>query len=86
MKFLCSFAGASRSLRLLLLFAGPISLQAGSALSFDGVNDYVTFGSAPALNASAFTIETWFKRQGNGVSTSTPVSVIATMSQCRIPP
>jgi hypothetical protein len=33
--------------------------------------DIVTFGAAPALGASTFTIETWFKRNGGGVATST---------------
>ena len=32
---------------------------------------YVTFGAAPGLDAATFTIETWFKRDGAGVSTST---------------
>jgi hypothetical protein len=45
--------------------------QAGTALSFDGVNDYVTFGAAPSLNAATFTVETWFKYNGPGLSTST---------------
>ena len=57
-------------LAVLLLSAPPV-VNAGSALSFDGTNDYVTFGPAPALNAAAFTVETWFKRQGSGISTST---------------
>ena len=33
--------------------------------------DYVTFGAAPALGASKFTVETWFRREATGVSTST---------------
>src|SRR5207249_11906825 len=45
--------------------------SAGSALDFDGSNDYVTFGPAPGLGTANFTIETWFKREGTGVSTST---------------
>ena len=44
---------------------------AGTGLQLDGVNDYVTFGAAPGLNASTFTIETWFKRTGTGVGTAT---------------
>ncbi|MDQ6859879.1 MAG: metallophosphoesterase [Verrucomicrobiota bacterium] len=57
---------------LIALFAGmSAAVQAGSGLAFDGVNDYVTFGSAPSLGTAKFTIETWFKRQGVGVSTST---------------
>src|ERR1051325_8816975 len=35
------------------------------------IADYATFGPAPALGATNFTIETWFRRDGAGVSTST---------------
>ena len=45
-----------------------------SAVRFDGVNDYVTFGPAAGaaeLGATMFTLETWFKREGPGVATST---------------
>ncbi|MBK7513899.1 MAG: LamG domain-containing protein [Chloracidobacterium sp.] len=47
-----------------------------TALQFDGVNDYVTFGSAagtaaPGLGVQVFTVETWFKRTGAGVTTTT---------------
>src|SRR6185436_12382336 len=41
---------------------------------FDGVNDYVTFGPAAGvtkLGATVFTLETWFKREGPGIATST---------------
>jgi hypothetical protein len=47
-------------------------------LSFDGVNDYVTFGAAPGLDAPAFTIETWFKWTGGGVTTSTGTNGLQT--------
>jgi len=51
---------------------GPAgAVPAGTALDFDGSNDYVTFGSAPGLGVSTFTIETWFKREGTGATTST---------------
>ncbi len=40
-------------------------------LDFDGVNDYVTFGDAPALGLAQFTLETWFRRDGTGATTST---------------
>src|SRR5215216_64077 len=43
----------------------------GSALQFDGTNDYVTFGSASGLGVTSFTVETWFKRTGTGAGTST---------------
>ncbi len=41
------------------------------ALQFDGVDDRVTFGAAPQLGASTFTLELWFMRTGAGVATST---------------
>src|SRR5206468_8301455 len=47
---------------------GPV---AGTALDFDGSNDFVTFGQASGLGTATFTIETWFKGEGTGVSTST---------------
>ena len=43
---------------------------ASLALQFDGVDDYVTFGSAPGLGVSAVTLEAWVKRTGTGVSSS----------------
>jgi len=37
-----------------------------------GNNDYVTFGAAAStLGAAKFTVETWFRREGTGVTTST---------------
>ena len=41
------------------------------ALDFNGSNQYVTFGDAAALDLATFTIETWFKREGTGVTVST---------------
>lgn len=43
-----------------------------TALSFDGVDDHVTFGAAPALNVGqtgdpGFTLECWFNQEGPGV-------------------
>ncbi len=40
-------------------------------LDFDGTNDYVTFGDNATLGLSQFTLETWFRRDGTGVSTGT---------------
>lgn len=37
----------------------------------DGSNDYLTFGAAPGLGAAAFTLETWFRKLGAGVTTGT---------------
>ena len=42
-----------------------------TAVSFNGTNQYVTFGPAPGLGASTLTLEAWFKRAGAGVATST---------------
>ncbi len=53
----------------LLLVCAALPVQA--ALRFDGVNDHVTFGVAPALGTTNFTIECWFKREGSGAATST---------------
>src|SRR4030095_1375154 len=47
------------------------TFAANYGLSFDGANDYVTFGAAPTLGSGTFTLETWFKRTGAGISTST---------------
>lgn len=38
-----------------------------SALDFDGLNDYVSFGAAPALGLANFTLEAWIKIEGPGV-------------------
>src|SRR4029078_2452553 len=48
-----------------------------AAIQFDGVNDYVTFGVAPALAVTNFTVETWFKRTGPGVGVTTGTGGIA---------
>src|SRR2546428_5636008 len=41
-------------------------------------NDYVSMGAAPGLNSATFTIETWFKKDGVGVTTSTGTGGLAT--------
>jgi hypothetical protein len=63
---------------LLTCFAALVALvgftpaaQAQTGIRFDGVNDHVTFGAAPALGSATFTIETWFRREGVGVTTTT---------------
>jgi VCBS repeat-containing protein len=50
---------------------------ANMALQFDGVSKRVTFGAAPGLGASTFTIETWFKREGAGLTVSTGTGGLA---------
>jgi hypothetical protein len=50
-----------------------------AALSFDGVDDFVTFGPAPGLGAAQFTVETWFERTGTGVGNTTGSNGIASL-------
>src|SRR6266542_3458792 len=61
----------------LLIQQGGRADTAGTALQFNGSNQYVTFGAAPGLGAATFTLETWFKRTGAGVGTSTGSGGIA---------
>lgn len=66
---------------LIMLFSLPginpaKAAPAGTALQFNGTSQYVTFGTsqglaAPGLGVQTFTIETWFKRTGAGITTST---------------
>ncbi len=71
-KTFVTYTGVSRlaALATLLATASP-AFSANYSLSFDGVNDYATFGQASALGASNFTVECWFMRTGAGVSVST---------------
>src|SRR5262245_57477833 len=48
-----------------------LPLSAESALRLGGTNGYVTFGDAAALKLTQWTVETWFRRDGTGASTST---------------
>ena len=51
---------------------GPPPVPVDNALRFDGTNDHVTFGQATnTLGADEFTLETWFRRSGDGVGTGT---------------
>src|SRR5512132_918905 len=56
-----------------LVLGGATAAAPDNALQLDGVNDYVTFGSAAgSLGASQFTLEAWFMRAGaSGVSVGT---------------
>src|SRR5438045_5518522 len=47
------------------------NIFAQTALTFNGSTNYVAMGAAPGLNSTSFTVEAWFKKEGNGVSTST---------------
>src|ERR1041385_4828540 len=49
------------------LFSTPV----GYAVRFDGLDDRVTFGPAPALGVTTFTLETWFRRDGPGSTATT---------------
>jgi hypothetical protein len=44
-----------------------------SALSFDGVDDHVSMGRAPALGLATFTVEAWVRREGEGRTMGTGV-------------
>ncbi|PYR69577.1 MAG: hypothetical protein DMF88_05635 [Acidobacteria bacterium] len=48
-----------------------LSAPVGYALRFDGLDDRVTFGAAPALGVTTFTLETWFRRDGPGATATT---------------
>src|SRR5882672_822306 len=51
----------------LRLFSAP----EGFAVRFDGLDDRVTFGPAPSLGVTTFTLETWFRRDGPGATATT---------------
>ena len=55
----------------------PPAVAAGQAVLLNGTSQYVTFGAAPALNASNLTVELWFRRTGAGTGTSTGTGGIA---------
>ncbi len=52
-----------------LLLSSPL-LRAESALYFDGVDDHVTMGDAPGLGLDVFTLECWFRWDGEGSDTA----------------
>ncbi|MBP8000546.1 MAG: hypothetical protein KA314_12365 [Chloroflexi bacterium] len=62
---------------LVLAFGGQVVSLAAAAptaatgLQLNGTNQYVTFGPAPGLGSTTFTLELWFRRTGPGVTTST---------------
>ncbi len=41
------------------------------AFKFNGTSQYATFGTAAGLGAANFTLETWIKKTGTGITTST---------------
>lgn len=44
----------------------PYSYAGNSAMSFDGLNDYINCGSSPALDLATFTLEAWIKPETVG--------------------
>jgi hypothetical protein len=46
-------------------------LENNHAITFGGTDAYIAFGDPAALHLSHFTLECWFRRDGNGVTTST---------------
>jgi hypothetical protein len=57
------------------LYEGPqcatLPAETNNGLDLGGSNAYVAFGRAPGLGAGVFTLECWFRRDGDGVGTST---------------
>ncbi len=62
---------AIRTIALLISVASALHARAETALFFDGVNDFITFGPAPTLGVSNFTVEIRFNRLGTGQTAST---------------
>ena len=65
----------------LLGLAMPSPARAQSALQFNGIaGSYVEFNTGlPSLGVANFTVETWFKRLGTGVTTSTGTGGVAAL-------
>jgi len=57
--------------RALVAAALIVPAAAFGALSFNGTNQYVSFGTARSLGSPTFTLETWFNWKGGGVATTT---------------
>ena len=53
-----------------------VQAEGQSALDFSGVDAYVTFGNPAKLHLPTFTVEAWFRRDGNGLTTTTGTSGI----------
>ena len=51
--------------------ASAVAPAVNRGLQLDGSSQYVTFGAAPGLDASSFTIELWFYQTAAGAPTST---------------
>ena len=62
---------------MIVTSATPVQAASGGALAFNGSSQYVTFGAAPELNTTRFTLEAWVDWTGGGVGTSTGYGGIA---------
>lgn len=49
----------------------PVAARGNGGLELGGTNAYVSFGPAPSLGLSQFTLEAWFRRDGDGRTTRT---------------
>jgi len=59
---------------LLIVFMVAIcneGVAQNNAISFNGTDDYITFGNDSNLHLDAYTVECWFMRTGTGVATNT---------------
>src|SRR5215210_3049820 len=68
---------AAAAAALLVLTGSSGAVSSPTALQLNGSSQYVTFGAAPGLGATQFTLETWFKRTGAGAGTSTGTGGLA---------
>lgn len=58
----------SKSLSFIIcLLCCAAAASAQQAFTFNGTSSYLSFGAAPALGLSTFTLEVWFRRTGAGV-------------------
>ena len=70
----------SLSILVILLYMTPVtavSAATNNGVQLNGSSQYITFGAAPGLNASTYTLELWFNRTGAGAGTSTGTGGIA---------
>ena len=71
-----SFGGVLFPAILALILSAPPA-AAGTSLHFDGVDDHVTMGAAPGLGLAAFTVECWFRWDGEGAAASSGVGGVS---------
>lgn len=73
--------GSKRSAPTLFSIVPPAG---NGGLYFNGLGQHVTFGDAPELKLTTFTLETWFRREGPGEATETgAVTAIPLMAKGR---